>query len=320
LEGYRLAIAQGADYIEPDLVSTRDGFLVARHEPNITDTTDVAQHPEFASRRRSQTIDGVAQTGWFANDFLLGELRTLHAVQARSDRPQQFNGQFLIPTFEEIIAVAQVESARLGRSIGIYPETKHPTWHCEQGLSLEALLLAALTKAGWNHRESPVFIQSFEAGNLQYLRKHTAVRLVQLIDGEGPSADGTVIPPKTWAADGRCKLFPKIDPPRVFNSTQSFETVAAYADVIAPWKRYIVSVSPDNHLLPATRFVALAHASGLQVHTWTMRNEPKHLAADYANDPLREYQQFFALGIDGLFSDFPDTAVAARTAFGRSVR
>ena len=131
LEGYRLAIAQGADYIEPDLVATRDGELVARHEPTITDTTDVASHPEFLDRRRKVLIDGVETVGWFACDFTLAELRTLRAVQARKDRPQQYNGRYLIPTFEEIIALAQSESLRVGRTVGIYPETKHPSWHCE---------------------------------------------------------------------------------------------------------------------------------------------------------------------------------------------
>ena len=312
LEGYRLAIAQGADYIEPDLVSTRDGALVARHEPTITDTTDVAYHPEFADRRRTLVIDGVEATGWFANDFTLAELRSLRAMQARKERPQQYNGQFLIPTFEEIIALAQSESQRLGRVIGIYPETKHPTWHCEQGLALEEPLLASLSRAGWNSRDAPVFLQSFEAGNLRYLRSHTAVRLVQLIDAAGINPDGTMIAPKAWQARGGCALYGKGELPQDFSKAESFARVAGYADVIAPWKRYIVSVAPDNHLLPATHFIELAHANDLKVHTWTMRNEAQFLALDYQLDPQREYQQFFALGVDGLFSDFPDTAVAAR--------
>ena len=317
LEGYRLAIAQGADYIEPDLVATRDGELVARHEPTITDTTDVASHPEFLDRRRKVQIDGVETVGWFACDFTLAELRTLRAVQARKDRPQQYNGRYLIPTFEEIIALAQSESLRVGRTVGIYPETKHPSWHCELGLPLEDRMLAALTSAGWNTLDAPVFLQSFEAGNLRYLRSLTPLPLVQLIDAAGINPDGSMMPPLAWNSTGRCGLYGKGVLPVAFDSAESFTQVAEYANVIAPWKRYIVSVTPENRLQPATQFIEMAHACGLQVHTWTMRNESQFLASDYQNDPQREYQQFFSLGIDGLFSDFPDTACAARSTIGR---
>jgi len=329
LESYRLAIEMGADFIEPDLVSTRDGHLVARHEPNITTTTDVAQRPEFAARRRTRRIDGIEEIGWFTVDFTLAELRTLRAVQPREYRSKAFDGRFGIPTLAEIIALAKTESAARGRSIGIYPETKHPTWHCEQGLALEPVLLAALQEAGWTTREAPVFIQSFEAGNLQWLRARTGLRLIQLVDGAGLTAGGRVRPARRWQADGGCRLFAAQLPPTDFARAASFAAIARYADGIGPWKRHLVGAratgagagtdtTADSTLrtTPPTRFVELAHAAGLAVHPWTFRDEPRHLAADYDGDPLAEYLQFYALGVDGVFSDFPDTAVAARAAYG----
>jgi len=324
LESYRLAIEMGADFIEPDLVSTRDAELVARHEPNITATTDVASRPEFASRRTTKTIDGNAESGWFTTDFTLAELRTLRAIQPREYRSHEFDGRFPIPTLAEIIALAKSESAARGRTIGIYPETKHPTWHCEQGLALEPKLLAALAGAGWTDRNAPVFIQSFEAGNLQWLRTRTGVRLVQLLDGAGLSPAGQTQPARRWQASGACTLFAATPPPDDFSGAESFARIAAYADAVGPWKRYIVgsratraddATETTRRTLEPTRFVALAHAAGLAVHPFTFRNETMHLAADYAGDPVAEYLQFFRLGVDGVFADFPDTAVAARVRF-----
>lgn len=323
LESYRLAIEMGADFIEPDLVSTRDGRLVARHEPDITETTDVAQRPEFAARRRTARLDGVEHVGWFTVDFTLEELRTLRAVQPRPDRSKEFDGLFQIPTLEEIIALARSASAAGGRTIGIYPETKHPTWHCEQGLPLEPALLAALAEAGWTSREAPVFIQSFESGNLRWLRGQTGVRLVQLVSGGDLDADGRVQPPDRWSSAGGCTRYPQGDLPTDFTQAASFAQIAAYADAVGPWKRHIIGTRRDaagaatdkterTRLTTApTRFVELAHAAGLAVHPWTFRDEPQHLAADYAGDPTAEYRQFAALGVDALFSDFPDTAVRA---------
>ncbi len=324
LEGYRLAIEMGADFIEPDLVSTRDGHLVARHEPNITETTDVARHPEFAARRTTKVIDGVEQTGWFTTDFTLEELRTLRAVQSRADRSHAFDGQFAIPTLEEIIDLARHESQARGRVIGIYPETKHPTWHCEHGLAIEPKLLEALARVGWTKRTSPVFIQSFESGNLRWLRAHTRVRLMQLVGGASLTADGRVTPDPQWQAQGRCKLFAARLPPTDFSTAASFAQIASYADVIGPWKRHIVGSRETQANDPSeatrrttapTQFIALAHAAGLLVHPWTFRNEAQYLAADYGGDPAAEYRQFLALGVDGLFTDFTDTAVAARARF-----
>src|SRR5882762_9373693 len=192
LEGYSLAIELGADFIEPDLVSTKDGHLIARHEPNIIATTDVASRPEFASRRRSAVIDGAAETGFFASDFTLAEIKRLRRVQDFGDRPQQFNGKFVVPTFEEVIALAKRKSVEKGRTIGIYPETKHPTYHKSIGLPLEKRLIAALAEAGWNRRDAPVFLQSFEPGSLKELRKLSPVRSIQLVDADDVNPDGSL--------------------------------------------------------------------------------------------------------------------------------
>ena len=192
LASYKKAIEMGADFIEPDLVVTKDGELVARHEPNITATTDVSSRPEFANRKTTRKVDGVAETGWFVTDFTLAELRTLYAKQANPVRDQSFNKQFQIPTFREILDLAKTESARTGRTIGVYPETKHPTYHVEAGLPIEPRLLKMLAEYGYTSKSAPVIIQSFEVANLKELRKQTGVRLVQLIDGDGVDAKGNV--------------------------------------------------------------------------------------------------------------------------------
>jgi len=328
LESYALAVELGADYIEPDLVATKDGHLVARHEPNIIATTDVASHPEFASRMRTAMVDGVLDTGFFVSDFTLAEIKTLHAIQAFADRPQQFNGRFQIPTLEEVIALAKRKSREKGRTIGIYPETKHPTYHQQIGLPLEGRLVDALRRAGWNHRGAPVFIQSFEQSNLKQLRTMTPLPLIQLIDADDVNADGSLAfnapfdRPYDWTISGDPALLA-----RTFGylvTDDGLREVATYADGIGPWKRYIVSTvaaglpgpgEASRTLLPPTDVVARAHALGLTVHTWTFRNEQRRLASDYAGNPVDEYLQFYRLGIDGVFSDFADTAVAARVLF-----
>src|SRR5262249_52192925 len=177
LEGYTLAIELGADFIEPDLVATKDGYLIARHEPNLIATTDVSTRSQFANRKRKAIIDGVEEEGWFASDFTLKEIKTLRAVQDFADRPQEFNGLFDIPTFEEVIALAKRKSKEKGRTIGVYPETKHPTYHKSLGLALEPRLVKILSAEGWDHYDSPVFIQSFEQSNLQELRRMTRNKL-----------------------------------------------------------------------------------------------------------------------------------------------
>ncbi len=328
LESYALAIELGADFIEPDLVATKDGHLIARHEPNITNTTDVATRAEFASRRRTGVmVDGAAENGWFAFDFTLAEIKTLRAIQAFGERPQQFNGKFQIPTFDEVVKLAKRKSKKAGRTIGVYPETKHPTLHKNLGLALEQRLLNVLTRHGWNHRDAPVFIQSFEQSNLQALRKMTQVKLVQLVDADDVNVDGTlayVAPfdrPYDWTVSGNPVLVARNF--GYFATDAGLKEIATYADGIGPWKRYIVSTVVTNpsgtgpgeaarKLLPATDLIARAHREGLLVHTWTFRNEQRRLASDYGGNPIQEYLQFYALGIDGVFSDFPDTAVAAR--------
>lgn len=328
LEGYALAIELGADYVEPDLVMTRDGHLIARHEPNIANTTDVSTRPQFASRRRTAVVDGAVDEGWFVSDFTLAEIKTLRAVQAFPDRPQQFNGLFRVPTLEEIIDLVQRKSREKGRTIGIYPETKHPTYHRSLGLPLEPKLLEVLRAAGWDRRDAPVFIQSFEQSNLRMLRRMTSVRLIQLVDANDVNPDGTLdytAPfdrPYDWTVSGnpvlRARLF------SFFVTDEGLHEIRTYADGIGPWKRYIVSTRAGDPgkpgesgrvLLPPTDLIARAHRHGLLVHTWTFRNEQSRLPADYAGNPVNEYLQFYALGIDGVFSDFADTAVASRVLF-----
>jgi len=330
LEGYALAIELGADFIEPDLVSTKDGHLIARHEPNIIATTDVADHPEFATRRRNAVVDGATENGFFASDFTLAEIKTLHAKQPiPADRPTQFDGKFEIPTFDEVIELVKRKSHETGRTIGIYPETKHPTYHQALGLPLEGKLLAALSRAGWNHRNAPVFIQSFEQGNLKALSKKTKVRLIQLVDADDVNDDGSLAynapfdRPYDWTASGKPELLARTF--GYFATNAGLDDVASYAYGIGPWKRYIVStvVDPDGSgpgesaraLAEPTDLIERAHARGLKVHTWTFRNEQRRLAGDYAGNPVNEYLQFYRLGIDGVFSDFADTAVAARVLF-----
>jgi glycerophosphoryl diester phosphodiesterase len=341
LQGYSLAIKLGADYIEPDLVATKDGHLIARHEPNMINTTDVASHPEFADRKTTKIIDGVPDTGFFASDFTLAEIKTLRAVQPFPERPQQFNGKFKIPTFEEVIALAKRKSKQYHRQIGIYPETKHPTFHRSIGLPLEGRLVAALRRAGWNHRSSPVFIQSFEQSNLKRLNRVTPVRLVQLVDANDVDPDGTITyappfdRPYDWTVSGNPVLQNRTF--GFFTTDQGLSEIRTYADGIGPWKPYIwssraIATNPDGsvadangdgavnetdrELLPApSGLVERAHAHGLLIHTWTFRNEGFRLLSDYGGNPLNEYLTFYRLGVDGLFSDFAGTAFAARELF-----
>lgn len=336
LEGYRKAIAMGADFIEPDLVATKDGELIARHEPNITATTDVSTRPEFAARKTTRMVDGVAETGWFATDFTLAEIKTLRAIQPLSDRDPSFNGQYQIPTLREVLDLARTEGAKVGRTIGVYPETKHPTYHEDNNLKLEDRLLAILAEYGYTKKDSPVILQSFETANLKYLRTKTQLRLIQLVDGDDydfRTGAVTFAPPfdrpYDWTRAGRTELFGSMVTPA------GLAEIAKYADGVGPWKPYIVPVKgsfdangkmldvngdgavnyADASSSTPTSLITDAHKLGLMVHTWTFRNEAKRLAADYKGDPKAEYLQFFRLGVDGLFSDFSDTAVAARQAY-----
>ena len=333
LESYKLAIDMGADFIEPDLVATKDGVLVARHEPNITGTTDVATRPEFASRKTTKNVDGVNEEGWFVSDFTLAELKTLRAVQPLSDRDQSYNGKFQIPTFEEVLDLAKAEGTKAGRTVGVYPETKHPTYHAKLGLPLEDRLLAVLAKYGYTTKASPVIVQSFEVSNLKYLRTKTQVRLVQLVDANDVNADGSMDltapydKPYDFAVAGDSRTFASLLTPA------GLKEIKTYADGIGPWKPYLIPSKQvdankdgkpddlngdgkiderDRVMMPATSVVKDAHAAGLFVHAYTFRNEAKRLASDFKGDPKAEYKLFFNLGVDGVFSDFPDTSKAAR--------
>jgi glycerophosphoryl diester phosphodiesterase len=276
LEAYRLAVEMGADFIEPDLVATKDGVLIARHENEISGTTDVADR--FPDRKRTKIIDGQSMSGWFSEDFTLAEIKTLRARERLAFRSHAYDGQFGIATFDEVIELAQRLGEARGRPVGIYPETKHPTYFRGIGLPLEEQLLESLEKHGWNRRDAPVFIQSFEQGNLRELRRKTSVRLIQLVDS-ATMVDG----------DG-------------------LKNIAAYADGIGAEKRLVVPVQPDGSLGPPTDLVARAHAAGLLVHIWTIRVDKEFLPAGYHGKPEAEFEQFRQLGVDGVFTDFPDVA------------
>jgi len=311
LASYQLAIDMGADYIEPDLVSTSDHVLVARHENEIGGTTDVADHLEFAGRRTTKTIDGNPVTGWFTEDFTLAELRTLRARERLPDlRPANtaFDGLYQVPTFQEVIDLAK----RAG--VGIYPETKHPTYFDSIGLSLEEPLVATLHANGYRGRNAPVFIQSFEVANLKELNRRTRVPLVQLLDATGRPYDFVVAgDPRTYAD---------------LATPEGLAEIATYADGVGPNKSLIVPRDPDGNLLDPTSLVRDAHRAGLQVHPWTFRKENNFLPNDFrqgnpaspeflraTGDAPAEFRLFYRLGVDGLFSDHPDTAVATRHQF-----
>jgi len=341
IEAYVKAIELGADFIELDLVSTKDGVLIARHDPNLAISTDVSQHPEFAARKRTEKVDGEEQTGWFSNDFTIAEIKTLGAISTDAQRPQEFNGRFKVPTFDEVIELAQRKSRETGRTIGIYPETKNPSYFRLLGLPLEDKMLAALDRAGWNSRSAPVLLQSFEPGSLKYMRsKGSTLRMVQLIDGDSVDLKtGAVtfgVPsdrPYDWTLAGDKRNFD------VMVTPAGLAEIKTYADGIGPWKRYIVSVrgtigadgkvvdrngdgkinDADATTLEPTTLIADAHRAGLFVHAFTFRNEDRRLAATYGGDPKREYLQYYALGLDGLFTDFTDTALAARAEYLRSI-
>jgi glycerophosphoryl diester phosphodiesterase len=307
IASYTLAIEQRADFIEPDLVLTKDGVLVARHENEISETTDVAAKPEFANRKTTKTIDGQQMTGWFTEDFTLAELKTLRAKERLPQLRKEntaYDGQFEVPTFEEILELAKTQSAKTGRIIGVYPETKHPSYFASIGLSHEAPLLALLTKYGYTERNAPVFIQSFEVGNLQALRPKTKLRLIQLMDEKGSPADR-----------------PDLSYPQMA-TVEGLKAISAYADGIGPNKGLVIPRNLIGNLGEPTRLVADAHKSGLAVHPWTFRRENYFLPLGQKSgiDPRSigdletEIAAFLATGVDGIFSDNTAQAVVARGA------
>ena len=337
LESYARAIELGAEVVEPDVVVTKDGILIARHEPNLTSTTNVASKPEFASRRTTKKVDGADETGWFASDFTLAEIKTLGALITDAERPQQFNGLYKIPTLQEIVDLVKARSAATGRPIAIYPETKHPTFHRQLGLPMEDKLIALIQAAGWNSKTAPVYVQSFEPGSLKEMRtKGLQTRLIQLIDADDYDLKTGKLTyaapydrPYDWTLSGDTRLYSAMVTPA------GLAEIKTYADGIGPWKPYIVPVKfelnaagvavdkngdgktdlTDALSQAATTLVADAHKAGLLVHPYTFRNEKRRLTFDMAGDPANEYLQFFRLGVDGLFSDFPDTAIAARAKY-----
>ena len=311
LAAYDLAIDQGADFIEPDLVPTKDDVLVARHENAIAETTNVAEHPEFAVRKTTKTIDGQTMTGWFVEDFTLAELKTLRAKERLPKlRPANtaYDGQFQIATLAEIIALAKRRSTQTGRTIGIYPETKHPTYFASIGHPTDLKLLAELREAGWDSATAPVFIQSFEVKNLQRLHAMTRIRLIQLMDGEGGPADGAQ---PSYAA---------------MTTPAGLKAVAAYAYGIGPNKGMLWAGTGAG-AAPST-LVADAHAAGLRVHPWTYRAEnyfdPTRFrrGTDPAahGDIAAEIDAGLAQGIDGFFTDFPLYGAQARDRLRAGVK
>ena len=304
LESYAQAIAGGADYIEPDLVLTKDGVLVARHENEISETTNVADHPEFADRKKDKKIDGQNFSGWFTEDFTLAELKTLRAKERLPQlRPGNmvYDGKYDIPTFEEILDFVKAQEAETGRRIGIYPETKHPSYFASIGLPHEAPLLALLARYGYQKSEDPVFIQSFEVGNLKALNTKTNVHLVQLMAKDGGPADR---PDLSYA---------KMATP------EGLKAVATYADGVGPEKVMVIAPDFMGKLSKPTDFVRNAHASGLLVHPWTFRAENHFLplslrsgVSPSAHGNLdAEIHAFLRAGVDGIFTDFPGQGVKA---------
>jgi glycerophosphoryl diester phosphodiesterase len=307
LASYGQAIADGADFIEPDLVMTKDGVMVARHENEIGGTTDVASHPEFAARKTSKVIDGHAETGWFTEDFTLAELKTLRARERLPQlRSTKYDGEFEIPTLDEIIDFVAAESAVVGHPVGIIPEIKHGSYFQQLGLPMEDKLLATLAAHSYT-RTAPVEIQSFEIANLKYLRgklgsDHSNIRLLQLIDAADQQSYDTVI------AGGKLSYGEMMTP-------AGLRKIATYADAIGPNINAIIPLTADGHLGQPTSLVRDAHTAGLELHPYTFRPENQFLAKDFwrGNDPqtfnadglVAEIRTYLDAGIDAFFTDDP---------------
>ena len=314
LEAYAKAIEDGANVIEPDLVSTRDGVLVARHENEISGTTNVATKLEFAARKTTKLIDNVSTTGWFTEDFTLTELQTLRARERIPlNRPANatYNDQFVVPTFQAIMDLAKTKSRETGRTIAIYPETKHPSYFKSINLPLEKRLVDALDANGYRGKTAPVFIQSFEVANLKEMRKLTDVRIVQLLSSSGK--------PEDFRLSGDARSYADV------SSAAGLREVASYANGIGPEKGMVIPRNAQNNLGTPTTLVADAHAAGLVVHPYTFRPENPFLPADLRRgntvspaergDLAAEITVFLRAGIDGFFTDDPAVGRAALDAF-----
>lgn len=322
LEAYKLAIEMGADYIEPDLVCTKDGALVARHDNELSQTTDVASHPEFSDRRMTKSVDGKEITGWFSESFTLAEIKTLRAIERMPDVRQHntiYNNLYSIPTFQEVIDLAKKKSAELNKQIGIYPEAKHPTHFLSLGLSNEKPLIEALHKNGYVEPSSPVFIQCFEPSSLKRMKAMTQLKLVQLIDSEGQPFD-------SLQTKGKVRFADMVTP-------EGLREVATYAAGIGPHKELIFPRDNRGTTQKPTDLVPNAHRCGLVVHPWTFRNENKFLPAELRQESgshrdkdglygnaLAEYRMFMDAGVDGVFSENPDTACQAELGMQMPVK
>lgn len=311
LAAYEKAMQMGADFIEPDLVSTKDGVLIARHESRLDSTTDVADHPEFAHLRTKKRIDGRAVTGWFSEDFTLAQIKMLKARERLSElrtKGAQHDGMYAVPTLEEILKLLATWQDQHGKRIGIYPETKHPTHFASIGLAMEGELVRQLHEAGFRTEEDPVFIQSFEIDNLKALNKITDIRLIQLLLDEGGPYDQVLLDnPISYDA---------------MATREGLRDIARYADGVGPYKGMILAPTAQGVLNPDTASDLLtdAHAVNLAVHPYTFRAEnyflPASLKADGSEGDLgnmaAELDVYIQLGIDGFFTDHPDIGVAAR--------
>lgn len=317
LAAYRKAIEDGADSVEPDLVATRDGVLVARHENEISGTTDVAQHPRFAARKTGKTVDGVRIEGWFTEDFTLAELKQLRARERIPlNRPANtaYDGQFAIPTLQEIVELVASESRARGRVIGLVPELKHPTYFQSIGLPLERRLVEVLDANGYRGRDAAVLIQSFEVSSLKALRAMGSYRLVQLVGAPSEA------PYDALAAGSALTYADMITP-------DGLRAIAAYAEVVAPIKHIVIPRDAANGLAAPTRFVPDARAAGLAVHVWTMRPEnpflpvplraPPAASLSVRGDAGAEIRAYLEAGVDGIFSDDP---AAGRATVERFIR
>jgi glycerophosphoryl diester phosphodiesterase len=303
LASYEQAILQCADYIEPDLVSTKDGVLVARHEPEIGGTTDVAQHPEFTARKSTRMLDGARVTGWFTDDFTLAELRTLRARERLPQvRPANtaFDGKYQVPAFDEVLDLARHSRTCDGDPVGVYPETKHPTYFDQRGLSLEEPLLRGLRADGFDHRGAPLFIQSFETANLRELDRRTDLRLVQLADCSGAPYDLKLAgDPRTYAD---------------LVTARGLRRIASYADGLGACKDLLIPRNPNGTLGTPTPVIPDAHRAGLLVNAYTFRRENQFLPVDFRSsadptavgDLVGEIRAYLAAGLDGFFTDNPD--------------
>ncbi len=315
LAAYELAVAMGADVIEPDLVSTKDGVLVDRHEPEISGTTDVARRSEFAARKTTKQVDGQQVTGWFTEDFTLAELKTLRAVERLPQLRQhntRYDGRWQVPTFDEVLQLRAELSTRYRRPIGIIPEIKHSTYFRAKGINQERATVALVTRHRLNRPDAPLWIQSFELGNLRELRAELGYRanLVFLTTAKDAPYD--------LAAAGEPTTYADLTTPAGLRKLAGWGI-----NTLGPEKAQVIPRDADGRLGAPTTLVRDAHAAGLKVTPWTFRNENSFLPADYrvGSDPshhgraIAEIVTFLRTGIDGFFTDQPDTGVEARREF-----